>query len=300
MLSWQYALIIAGCLVIVTAVSHAPRVARALLPRGDDPPGSPRSQGGAVPPVPPRRWGGVAWEAALLFGLYGLWQFAGSFTVMSPDGALPRARWLWHAERLMYLPSETGVQRLFLPHPLLIQAFNLYYDILHFPVLGACLVWLYVRHRDRYPSIRTTVALFTGASLLIQFIPVAPPRMLPGTGLVDTAVKYGQSVYSWHGGFDADELSAMPSVHVGWALIVAFAVITVSRSRWRWLAAGYPLLTLLVVVVTANHFWLDGIVAAVLVAAVLAAQLLVRRLRSGKSSGSAQVTPVNREMSMPS
>ena len=121
----------------------------------------------------------------------------------------------------MYLPSETSVQRLFLPHPLLIQAFNLYYDVLHFPVLGGCLVWLYVRHRDRYPRIRTTVALFTGASLLIQFIPVAPPRLLPGTGLVDTAVKYGQSVYAWHGGFDPDELSAMPSVHVGWALIVA-------------------------------------------------------------------------------
>ena len=84
-------------------------------------------------------WAGVAWEAALLFGLYGLWQFAGSFTVMSPAGALPRARWLWHAERVLHLPSETAVQRLFLPHPLLVQAFNLYYDILHFPVLGACL-----------------------------------------------------------------------------------------------------------------------------------------------------------------
>jgi len=263
MLSWQYALIIAGCLVIVTAVSRVPRVA-------------PTWAGWS-------QWGGVAWEAALLFGLYGLWQFAGSFTVMSPDGALPRARWLWHAERVLHLPSETSVQRLFLPHPLVIQAFNLYYDILHFPVLGACLVWLYLRHRDRYPRIRTTVALFTGASLLIQFIPVAPPRLLPGTGLVDTAVKYGQSVYSWHGGFDADELSAMPSVHVGWALIVAFAVITVSRSRWRWLAAGYPLLTLLVVVVTANHFWLDGIVAGLLVAVVLAAQRLMRRLRSGKT-----------------
>ncbi len=162
MLSWQYALIIAGGLVIVTAVSRVPRVARTWT-------------GWSL-------WGGVAWEAALLFGLYGLWQFAGSFTVMSPDGALPRARWLWHAERLLHLPSETSVQRLFLPHPLLIQAFNLYYDILHFPLLGACLVWLYVRHRDRYPRIRTTVALFTGASLLIQFIPVAPPRLLPGPG----------------------------------------------------------------------------------------------------------------------
>jgi hypothetical protein len=58
------------------------------------------------------------------------------------------------------------------------------------------------------------------------------------------------------------------------------------------------LLTLLVVVVTANHFWLDGIAAGLLVAAVLAAQRLMRRLRSGKSSESAQVTSVNREMSM--
>ena len=296
MLSWQYAVIIAGCLVTVAALSRVPRVARAVLARGGDPP-EPPGPGGTHPPGPPW-WGGVAWEAALLFALYGLWQFAGSFTVMSPDGAMPRARWLWHAERLLHLPSETSVQRLFLPHPLLTQAFNLYYDILHFPVLGACLVWLYVWHRDRYPSIRTTVALFTGASLLIQFIPVAPPRLLPGTGLVDTALKYGQSVYSWHGGFDADELSAMPSVHVGWALIVAFALITVSRSRWRWLAAGYPLLTLLVVVVTANHFWLDGIAAAVLVAVALAAQLLVRRLRSGKSSATSQVTPVREELSM--
>ena len=44
--------------------------------------------------------------------------------------------------------------------------------------------------------------------------------------MVTPAVRYGQSVYSWHGGFDADEFSAMPSVHVGWALIVAIAVIT--------------------------------------------------------------------------
>jgi hypothetical protein len=217
---------------------------------------------------------------------------------MSPAGAVPRGRWLWHAEQVLHLPSETAVQRLFLPHPLLVQAFNLYYDILHFPILGACLIWLFVQHRDRYRSIRTTVALFTGTSLLIQFIPVAPPRLLPGTGLVDTAVKYGQSVYSWKGGFDADELSAMPSVHVGWALIIAFAVITVSRSRWRWLAAGYPVLTLLVVVVTANHFWLDGVAAGLLVAMVLAGQRLVYRIRSGNSCESSQVTPVREELSV--
>jgi PAP2 superfamily len=271
MLPWHYALAASCGLFIAAAVIRAGRRAG-------------RSARWAL-------WGGVAWESALLFALYGLWQFAGSFTVMGASGALPRARWLWDAERVLHLPSETALQRLVLPHPLLVQASNLYYDILHFPLLGACLIWLYARHRADYPRIRTTVALFTGISLLIQLIPVAPPRLLASTGMVDTAVQYGQSVYAWNGGFDADEFSAMPSVHVGWALIVAIAVITVSRSRWRWLAAAYPVLTLLVVVVTANHFWLDGIAAGLLVALVLVAQQIARGLRSGKSWDSPQLTP---------
>jgi len=281
MLPWQYAMAAACGLVIVATVIRGWLAAR-----------SPR-HGGAW-----ALWGGVAWESALLFLLYGLWQFAGSFTVMGTSGALPRARWLWDAERALYLPSETALQRPILGHPLLVQACNYYYDILHFPLLGACLIWLYARHRASYPGIRTTVALFTGISLLIQLIPVAPPRLLPSTGMVDTAVRYGQSVYSWGGGFDADEFSAMPSVHVGWALIVAIAVITVSRSRWRWLAAAYPVLTLLVVVVTANHFWLDGIVAALLVVLVLVVQRTTGGLRSGKSSEGSQVKPVRGQMSV--
>ena len=291
MLSWQYALAAAAGLAVAAA---AIRVARLGLPGllgllGRRPAG--RSGAWAL-------WGDVTLESALLFGLYALWQFAGSFTVMSAAGAVPRARWLWHAERVLYLPSETALQRPFLPHPVLVQTFNLYYDILHFPVLGACLVWLYARHRASYPRVRTTVALFTGASLLIQLIPVAPPRLLPAAGMVDTALRYGQSVYSWHGGFDADEFSAMPSVHAGWALIVAIAVVTVSRNRWRWLAAAYPVLTLLVVVVTANHFWLDGIAAGLLVALVLVVQRAARGLRSGKSSEGAQVKTVRGEMSV--
>jgi hypothetical protein len=282
MLPWHYALAASCGLFIAAAVIKAGRRAGRMPGRS----------------APWALWGGVAWESALLFGLYALWQFAGSFTVIGTSGALPRGRWLWDAERVLHLPSETALQRLVLPHPLLVQACNLYYDILHFPLLGACLIWLYARHRADYPRIRTTVAAFTGISLLIQLIPVAPPRLLASTGMVDTAVQYGQSVYAWSGGFDADEFSAMPSVHVGWALIVAIAVITVSRSRWRWLAAAYPVLTLLVVVVTANHFWLDGIAAGLLVALVLVVQRAARGLRSGKSSEGAQVNTVRGEMSV--
>jgi PAP2 superfamily len=217
-------------------------------------------------------------ETALVLALFALWQFAGSFAIMGPDGALDRGRWLWHLERVLHLPSETSVQQLFLPHPLLVQAFNLYYDVLHFPVLIGCLIWLFVRHRDRYGRMRTALVALTGACLLIQLIPVAPPRMLPGTGLVDTAVLYHQSVYATHAGFEPDQLSAMPSVHVGWAILVAIMIITAARSPWRWLALLYPALTTLAVTVTANHYWMDGIVAGLLLAAVLLIQCGVTRM----------------------
>jgi hypothetical protein len=54
-------------------------------------------------------------ESALVLGLFALWQFAGSFSVMGPGGALARGRWIWHLERVLHLPSETSVHRLFLP-----------------------------------------------------------------------------------------------------------------------------------------------------------------------------------------
>lgn len=221
-------------------------------------------------------------ETGLILGLFALWQYAGSFGFAGPGGALARARWIWHAERVLHLPSETALQHVFLPHPLIIQFFNFYYLSLHFAVLIITMIWLFAWHRPDYRRLRTTLALFTGACLIIQFIPVAPPRMLPSTGLVDTAILYHQSVYGSVAGFEADQLSAMPSVHVGWAILVAVAVIGSARTRWRWLILLYPALTTLVVVVTANHFWADGIVAAALLGLVLliqsAARSLVRRL----------------------
>jgi PAP2 superfamily len=237
-------------------------------------------------------------ETGFVLGLFALWQLAGSFTVIGPGGALARSRWIWNFERTVHLPSEAAIQRLFLPHPLLVQFFNLYYDSLHFPVLIATLVWLFVWHRDSYLRIRTTLVGLTGLCLLVQLIPVAPPRMLPGTGMVDTAVKYHQSVYATVAGFDPDQLSAMPSVHVGWAILVAVAIIGTARTRWRWLAVLYPMMTTLAVIVTANHFWLDGIVAGLILALVLAVQAgtrravsRLRRTRAPEPARPEQLTP---------
>ena len=253
-LSWSQAAVLAGVLIIASA---GLRLAR-------------RSRLTAVAVF--------LQESALVVALFALWQFAGSFTVMGPGGAMARGRWIWDLERTLHLPSETAVQQPFLPHPLLVQACNLYYDVLHFPVLIGCLIWMFVWHRDLYIRRRTTLAVFTGACLLVQLIPVAPPRMLRATGMVDTAVLYHQSVYQTTAGFDPDQLSAMPSVHVGWAILVAIMIISGARTRWRWLAILYPVGTTLAVVVTANHYWMDAIVAALILALVLALQAWLTRI----------------------
>ena len=253
-MSWQAAGISAACLTIAAAAASRSRRPRLMAAAG------------------------FAREAAVLFALFGLWQLVGGVGRMGPDGALDRGQWIWHAERVLRMPNETALQRAFLPHPLIVQALNLYYAGLHFAVVIGCLIWVYIWHRRQYPHVRTTLVLFTAGALLIQFVPVAPPRMLPHAGMVDTAVRYGQSVYGSVAGFNADQLSAMPSVHVGWSLLAALVIVEVSRSRWRWLALTYPALTLLAVVVTANHYWMDGIAAALLLALALIVQRAGRRV----------------------
>lgn len=222
------------------------------------------------------RWSLAAYpfvvETGILSALYALWQLAGTLSVLGTTGAFSRARWLLRCERDLHLPSEAHLQNLVLHHPLIVQACNLYYASMHFGVLFAFLLWLFVWHRADYRRIRLTIVLLTAICLAIQLVPVAPPRLLPG--FVDTAAQYNQSVYSL--GFGADQLSAMPSVHVGWAVLVAWAVITLGRSRWRWLILAHPIATIFVVAATANHFWLDGVVAIVILVLCIAAQRVVR------------------------
>jgi PAP2 superfamily len=243
--------------------------------------------------------GGQAWhwgaqaapflrEAGVVVSLYALWQLAGNLASGGYDAAVSHAWWIWDAERTLRLPDELDVQRLLLPHPLLAQAANLYYATMHFGMLIAMLVWLFARHRDGYPAVRNAMAASTATCLLIALIPVAPPRLLSGSGLVDLAERYGQSVYSVVGSnAGADQLSAMPSLHVAWALLVAWAVITRARSRWRWLILLHPALTVFVVVGTGNHYWADAIVAVAIDASVITGlagvSALVRRLRLARA-----------------
>lgn len=261
-----------------------------------------------------RRMAAVALrEIAIVVGLFGMWQVVRIYAITQVAGGLANGERVWHAERSMRLPSEIGVQRLVLPHPMLVEGSNLYYLYLHFTGMTIFLGWLFWRHREHYARWRTTLVLTTAACLAVQFVPVAPPRFLPGEGFVDTAVVYGQSVYGRMNTGIADQLSAMPSVHFAWAALIAGGVVSAARSRWRWVAVAHPALTLFTIVATANHYWLDAVVAGVLLAAAWAVREVTLRAlarrpapalplpagtpagAAGRSAGTAGVTVPRRD-----
>lgn len=246
----------------------------------------------------------VAWmmrETSLIMVLYALWQYVGSLDFADFSNADKAGLWLAELQQNLYWPSEAWIQAPVLGHEWLMKLADTYYAGLHIPVFIITLIWVLVFHRRDWNFVRTTTALLTGACLVIQFIPVAPPRLLPSLGIADTAQLTGLSVYQAIPG--ANQFAAMPSVHCGWAAAVAFFIIVVARSPWRWLAVLYPLATLWVVVVTGNHFIIDGVVSYILLAAAAAITCLFpsqRPVRWSRNKGGGEPFPGGSQAPRPS
>ncbi|MGW1748804.1 phosphatase PAP2 family protein [Streptomyces sp. NPDC002092] len=214
----------------------------------------------------------VVREFLLVAGLFLVYKLGRRLATGHTGEALRNAHRVWDLERTLHLPGEGSVQSVLLHGDTLVRLANTYYATVHFPATAGFLIWLYLRRPAHYVWARRVLATLTSAALALPFLfPLAPPRMPAFTGLVDTAHVYGPSVY---GPPSSDHLSnqfaAMPSLHFGWALMVAIGLIAATRSRWRWLWLLHPLVTLLVIVGTANHYWLDAIVATAMLGAALA------------------------------
>ncbi|MET9464615.1 phosphatase PAP2 family protein [Streptomyces sp. NPDC006544] len=239
-------------------------------------------------------------ELLLVAGLFAVYKGGRTLATGRTDEALRNATRVWDAERVLHLPGEGVIQRLLLHGDALVHTANTYYAVVHFPATVAFLVWLYVRRPAHYLWSRRVLALLTGAALVLHLaFPLAPPRMLAAAHLTDTGQVYGPTVYGAAPAADtmANQFAAMPSLHFGWALMLALGMIAATSSRWRALWLLHPLVTLLVVVGTANHYWLDAVVAALLLGGAL---LLVPRpdtrsrvvLRSMPSPRPAKPEPV--------
>lgn len=218
---------------------------------------------------------------AALLSLYRLGRYLSRDQVAS---AFDNARAVHSFESHLGLAIEADVQRVVLEHHWLISFLNQYYVRAHFPVTIAFLVVAYVRAPDIYRHMRSLFVSVTGLGLVLHALyPLAPPRMMPG--FIDTVARYGPAIYERSDVASvANQYAAMPSMHFGWAALVAYGVVRASRRPWRWLAVAHPAITLVAITATANHYWLDAAVAGLLIGVgVLVANRAPRRQESPAS-----------------
>lgn len=187
--------------------------------------------------------------------------------------ALATGRDLLRLERLVGLDVEAGLNAMLGTLPVLALACCYFYAVCHYLVTPTVFVWLFRRHRAWFGRARTTVLAATVVGFFgYWLLPTAPPRMLPG--FEDTMVNW--AAFGWWAGSggvpDAMEglsnpYAAMPSLHVGWAVWCGWYVARVARRPVvRALGVAYPLVTTFVVVATANHYVVDAVAGALVIA----------------------------------
>jgi hypothetical protein len=208
--------------------------------------------------------------------------------------AVGHAEGILRLEQTLHIAPEQALDRWLAGHHTLGLMVSDYYDNAHFVVTLGLLGWLWWRRADLYRPLRNSLVLVNVLGFIVFWrYPVAPPRMLVSKGFTDV-VASTHAFGSWHTGAlasQANQLAAMPSLHMAWAAWCGLALWRISERRWvRALAILYPCLTALAVISTGNHFVLDlmgGLVAmglAVLIveAGARPAAGLAARLRAGR------------------
>ena len=233
--------------------------------------------------------GRPAWwyELGFLGGLYLLYSLIRNAAPTRTALAEQNAASVMHLERILSLDIEQRANAFAASvHPLVVGA-NYYYSTLHFIVTGAVLVWVYVARPRQYRRVRSVLLGMTLLALAGYWLfPLAPPRLTTGYGFIDTVRVFG--VWGATGSEPvvsvSNQYAAMPSMHVGWALWAGLTLAVLARRRLvRVLGASYPVLTFVVVVLTANHFVLDAVGAVLVFAVAAGAVQLTSPERAGPS-----------------
>jgi hypothetical protein len=241
-----------------------------------------------------RRWwrsrfgGSLVRELVLVIVLLLAYKYGRVLAAGHVRAALRNARDVIDLERALGVFSEARFQDLIVHNPAVVRLLNGYYLVAHVAVTAAAFIVLYGWLPDGYRRFRNVMVSITVMGLVVHLVlPLAPPRMFPNLGFVDTARVFGPASYgagSPYKGF-ANQFAAMPSLHFGWALVIAWAVIVAAglASRWRFLVLAHPVITLAAIVLTANHYWLDAVVATFLFGVALVVDQVIERRRARRA-----------------
>jgi hypothetical protein len=204
------------------------------------------------------------WAELIAVGVfYFVYSFVRNLHHGNRGDAFRHARDLVRFQQDIGINREQAIQAWALGSRAFIIAANYFYGSLHFIVTAGVMVYLYRRWTNDYPLWRNTLAVATALALVgFAFFPLAPPRMFPHLGFVDTLAK-DPAFWSFNSGAVnkiSNQFAAMPSVHCAWALWCACALVPRLKHVWaRVLAVVYPVTTVTVIVVTANHYFLDAV-----------------------------------------
>ncbi|MEV4683867.1 phosphatase PAP2 family protein [Streptomyces kurssanovii] len=177
--------------------------------------------------------------------------------------AMRNADWIWQLEQTLGIAVEESVNHAVNSVTWLIVSMNYYYATLHFVVTIGVLVWLYRVHPGRYGAARLVLFATTGVALVGYYLyPLAPPRLMNGQNFIDTVLVHDTwgSMASGNLKNMSNQYAAMPSMHIGWSVWSGVIIFALATAPWaKILGVLYPTMTLVVIVATANHFWLDAV-----------------------------------------
>lgn len=235
-------------------------------------------------------------ELAIIAVFYGLYTLVRDLHGENPTSvvrALTNARHVISLERHLGVFHEAAIQHLFIHDRKFMEFWDGYYGTIHFLAVIGVLVYLFLRHPQRYRLWRNALAATTGLALIgFAFFPLLPPRLLPASfGFTDSLRTIGGLWDFSSGAVDevSNQFAAMPSLHTGWSLWCALALYPCVRSRWGRVAlCAYPAATVFCIVVTGNHYFVDAAGGAVTllagygVARMMASARVPRRLRPAR------------------
>jgi hypothetical protein len=226
------------------------------------------------------RWRRPVWWQELLLIAFGYWLYSlGRNAIKSErEVGLAHGRSVEKLQNALHLNFEQSVNQWVGHHEWVAQVMDYYYATLHFVVTIGVMLWLFLRRPHLYRGARTALFVTTLIALAgFALYPLAPPRLLDPDRYIDTLLKF----HTWGSLADpqiaahSNQYAAMPSLHIGWALWCGLSIFMCANRLWvRLLGLAYPFGTLIVIVGTANHYIVDAVGGAIIVALAFGIQWL--------------------------
>ncbi len=231
----------------------------------------------------PQGWGDAGRQLAILVGVDVGYELVRGIADSQRADAIVHGQHVIAFERGTHTFFEPSLQAFFLPAHWLIDIANQMYLNAQFSIAFGFLIWLYLFRNESYYFVRNMFVVSMGLALVgYTLFPTAPPRMFPEHGFVDTITDFSNVNHnSALAKIFINPYAAVPSMHCAFALMIGGTGLRVCRHRWsRVFWAVWPLLIAWVVIVTANHYWVDVALGwLVAIAAALVAQRLLARAR---------------------